>query len=285
MSVDTVIADELGPKSKRLVWIFSILTMIVVGVLVGIGIKRFYDKGQLDAAKWESFTDPGVIKFLALGLVETLKAAAVAMVLAIAIGALIALARLAHNWFVRCIARIYVEFFRGIPLLLLMLFSVVFISQYFDVETIWYVVLALTLYNSAMLSEVFRAGILSLDRGQTEAATSLGLGYWQTMFLVVIPQAARRMAPSIVSQLVTLLKDTALGYAIAFEELSRRGRINGDYYLNILQSLIVVAIIYFLVNFALSRLSSWLEHRQVRKGRTATPEAPKPLTPDTPSLS
>jgi glutamate transport system permease protein len=128
-----------------------------------------------------------------------------------------------------------------------------------------FLALGLTVYNGAVLGEIFRAGILSLDRGQSEAAFAIGLGYWQAMLLVVIPQAARRMIPAIVSQLVTLLKDTSLGSVIAYEELLRRGRINGEFFHNTLQSLIVVAAMYIVVNFTLSRLARRLEIRQRRR--------------------
>jgi glutamate transport system permease protein len=120
-------------------------------------------------------------------------------------------------------------------------------------------------YNGAVLGEIFRAGILSLDRGQSEAAYSLGMGYWQAMLLVVIPQAARRMIPAIVSQLVTLLKDTSLGAPIAYLELLRRARINGEFFGNPLQSLFVVAVMYIAVNFTLSRVARRLEVRQRRR--------------------
>ena len=138
-----------------------------------------------------------------------------------------------------------------------------------DVSPFGSLVLGLVLYNSAMLAEVFRAGILSLDKGQSEAAYSLGMTYWQAMAVVVIPQAARRMLPSVVSQLVALLKDTALGYVVTYEELLRRARIGGEYYHNSLQMLVVAATMYFVINYMLSRFARWLESRQRRKLRAA----------------
>jgi glutamate transport system permease protein len=125
--------------------------------------------------------------------------------------------------------------------------------------------MGLIVYNGCVLGEIFRAGILSLDRGQTEAAYSLGMSYWQTMLLVIIPQAARRMIPAIVSQLVTLLKDSSLGAAVGFFELLRSGRVNGEFFGNMLQSLVVVAVLYIVVCFALSMLARRLEVRQRRR--------------------
>jgi glutamate transport system permease protein len=185
---------------------------------------------------------------------------------AMVIGAVMALARLARSWPLRWLGATYVEFFRGMPIFLLVLFSALGLPRYgVRLSLFWYLALGLIVYNGAVLGEIFRAGILSLDRGQSEAAYAIGLGYWQAMLLVVIPQAARRMVPAIVSQLVTLLKDTSLGSVIAFEELLRRGRISGEFYQNTLQTLFVVALMYIVVNFSLSQVARRLEVRQRRR--------------------
>jgi glutamate transport system permease protein len=260
------LGDELGPRGRRTTRIVSAVSLVLIAAFLAVVVTRLSDKGQLDSAKWKPFTQWAVIKFLLVGLRVTVQLALVSMVGAMAVGAVMALARLARTRLVRLVAAAYVEFFRGVPLVLLIFFSALGLPRYgVHFSLFWYVALGLIIYNSAVLAEIFRAGILSLDRGQTEAAYSLGMGYWQAMLLVVIPQAARRMIPAIVSQLVTLLKDTSLGSAIAFEELLRRGQINGEFFQNRLQSLVVVALIYIVVNFALSRLARRLEVRQRRK--------------------
>lgn len=260
------LSDALGPKGRRATTIATVISTIVIAGLVAVAISRLADKGQLAAAKWEPFTQWAVWKFLLLGLRTTAEAAAAAMGGAILIGGLMALARLSRTRVVRWLATAYVEFFRGVPLVLLIFFAAFGLPRYgLGWSLFVYLVLGLTIYNGAVLGEIFRAGILSLDRGQTEAAYSIGLGYWPTMLLVVIPQAARRMTPAIVSQLVTLFKDTSLGSAIGLEELLRRGRINGEYFRNPLQSLFVVACMYIIVNFTLSRLARRLEVRQRRR--------------------
>jgi glutamate transport system permease protein len=164
------------------------------------------------------------------------------------------------------LAAAFMEFFRGVPLVLLVFFTFFALPKYgIKMTNYRALVLALALYNGAMLGEIFRAGILSLDRGQSEAAYAIGLTYWQAMFIVVVPQAARRMLPAIVSQLVTLLKDTSLGFAITYEELLRRSRSTGEYFHNPLQVLVVVALVYIAVNFTLSRVAQRLETRQRRR--------------------
>lgn len=260
------LGDALGPRGRRTTRILSALSGVVILGLLAVVLSRLADKGQLDAAKWRPFTQWGVIKFFLVGLRVTVEVALVSMAGAMTIGAVMALARLSRAGPARWLAAAYVEFFRGVPLVLLIFFCALGLPRYgIRFSLFWYLALGLIVYNSAVLAEIFRAGILSLERGQTEAAYSLGMGYWQAMLLVIVPQAARRMIPAIVSQLVTLLKDTSLGAAIAFEELLRRSRINGEFFQNKLQSLFVAALIYIVINFALSRLARRLEVRQRRR--------------------
>ncbi|HEV2809133.1 MAG TPA: amino acid ABC transporter permease, partial [Acidimicrobiales bacterium] len=229
-------------------------------------LRRFAARGQLDAELWSILAEPGVVRFLLGGLANTLKAAAGGMVGAVVIGAVMALGRLSRHRPVRWLAGLYVEFFRGFPLLLLILFSAFGLPRLgIRLPLFWYLVLGLAVYNSAVLAEIFRAGILSLDRGQSEAARAIGLTDGQAMRLVVFPQALRRMAPAIVGQLVVLLKDTSLGYFVQYEELLRRAQITGNFDANLLQALLVAAAIYIGVNLALSRVARRLEVRQKRR--------------------
>ena len=223
-------------------------------------------RGQFEAELWKPFTLWAQWKFFLGGLLVTLKVAALAMTLSIVLGTLLALARLARTFAVRLPAIAFVEFFRGLPLYVLILFcGYGLIEVGIEISKFQALVLGLTLYNSAILGEVFRAGILSLDRGQTEAALAVGLGYWQSMLLVVVPQAFRRMIPAIVSQLVTLLKDTSLGFVILVEDLLRRSQLAGGYFRNELQSVLVAAVMYIIVNYSISRVARRLEIRQRRR--------------------
>jgi glutamate transport system permease protein len=168
------------------------------------------------------------------------------------------------------LAATYVELFRALPLVLLILFVGLGLPHFgVNLSSCSYVVIGLAAYNSAVLGEIFRAGILSLDRGQGEAAAALGLGYWQTMALVLVPQAARRMVPAIVSQLVTILKDTSLGVIVFCEEFLRRSQLAGQNARPVseLQAYLIAAMIYVAVNFALSRTARRLEVRQRRRYR------------------
>lgn len=269
------LADDLGPRGRRRVLITAIVSTAAFAFLLFVAYGRLSSRGQLDASRWQPLTDPAVLRFLLGGLANTLKAALTAMALALMAGLLMALGRMSRSVVIRNLAGTYVEFFRAVPLLLLILFAGLGLPRYgLDWGPFWFLVAALVAYNSAVLAEIFRAGILSLDRGQSEAASAVGLTYWQSMMIVLVPQAVRRMVPSIVAQLVTLLKDTSLGFVITYEELLRRSRSTGEFFANPLQTLVVVALMYLIVNFALGRLAAWLEARQRRRPRAAADIAP-----------
>jgi len=132
----------------------------------------------------------------------------------------------------------------------------------------WAVVIGLTLYNGSVLAEAFRAGVRAVPRGQSEAAYAIGMRKGQVMSQILIPQAARAMLPVIVSQLVVLVKDTALGYIISYSELLQLGVNNlSANFGNVVQAAIVAAVIFILVNFTLTTLAGWLAKRTRRSGR------------------
>lgn len=263
-----VLHDALGPRGRRRVLVSSVVAAGVLAAVIAVGLGRLSDNGQLDGARWSPLGEWLVWRYLLGGLVNTLKAAGAAMVIALVVGGVMALGRLARGRIVRWLAGAYVEFFRGFPLLVLLLFSVFGLRSFdIDISTYQALVLALAVYNSAVLAEIFRAGILSLDRGQREAAAVIGLTEWQSMRLVILPQALRRMLPAIVSQVVTLLKDTSLGFFVGYQELLRRGQLSGQYDRNLLQALVAVALLYIAVNFTLSRIARRLEVRQRRRFR------------------
>ncbi|MEX2659483.1 MAG: amino acid ABC transporter permease, partial [Acidimicrobiales bacterium] len=261
-----LLADALGPRGRRRTFVASLVAGALLLAALAVVVRRFQAEGELDGDKWSPLINSGTLEFLGLGLLNTLKLAAAAMAIALALGGVLALGRLARNGPVRWGAGIVVEFFRGFPLLLLLLFSVFGLrSLGYDLPLFWSVVAALAVYNAAVLAEIFRAGILSLDRGQGEAAQTVGLTYWQSMAYVILPQALRRMIPAIVSQLVTLLKDTSLAYFVQYTELLRRAQLAGNFGRNLLQVSIAVALVYIAVNFCLGRVARRLEVRQRRR--------------------
>jgi glutamate transport system permease protein len=273
--MSSVLYDVPGPRAKRR---NQLLTAAFTLVLLAIGLyvyRRFEARGQWDAAKWQPFATAELWRdFIIPGLLQTLSAAAVGMVLALAFGVLFAVARLSDRWWIRTPAGVVVEFCRAVPLLLMIFF--VFYGLPFlingPVPAFWAVVTGLTLYNGSVLAEAFRAGINAVPRGQSEAAYGIGMRKAQVMRYILVPQAARAMLPVIVSQLVVLLKDTALGYIIAYPELLERGvnEVSANHG-NVVAAALVAGALYISVNGGLTAFAGWLERRTRRVGRTAVP--------------
>ncbi|MBI4506551.1 MAG: amino acid ABC transporter permease [Chloroflexi bacterium] len=217
---------------------------------------------------WKAFLDVEIWVFLLTGLQITLTMAAAAIVLSLVFGTLLALARLSRVPLVHYPAVLYIEIIRALPVLLLIFFMFFGGARGFTLfglrvsweDPVVAAILALTVYTSAVNAEIVRAGILSIERGQVEAARALGLSYVQTMRLVVLPQALRRMVPPQVSQLITLIKDTSLAFVIGAHELLNRAKIlYSGFETGPIQALFVAAVIYFAVNYALSLASRRLE--------------------------
>jgi glutamate transport system permease protein len=274
MTVRTPLTDVPGPRARRRQRILTIVGAVLLVAAAYAVYRRLDDRGQLDGDRWDVFTQWGVQRFYLTGLWNTVRAAALAGAVALSFGLLLALARLAQSPVTRLVAGAYVETFRAVPLVLLMFFSLLALPKLgVDwVSPYWAVVIGLVAYNSAVFAEIFRAGIHALPRGQSEAAASIGLRYWQSMRHVIVPQALRAMIPALVAQLVVLLKDTSLGALLAYEELLRRGQITGEYARNPLQALFVAGMLYVPIVFSLNRFARWLEQRQRRGPAAILPE-------------
>lgn len=273
--MSSVLYDTPGPRAKRRNVLISVVFFLLLALLVWWVWSVMSDKNQLEWDLWEPFTtEQAWTTYLLPGLANTMKAAALAMVIALPLGAVLGIARLSDHRWVRGVAGTVVEFFRAIPVLLLMLFANEFYVQSTDISSeqrpLYAVVTGLVLYNASVLAEVVRAGILALPRGQTEAAKAIGLRKGQTMSSILLPQAVTAMLPAIVSQLVVIVKDTALGgVMLGFTELLTARQTLAANYANVIPSFIVVAIIYIIVNFILTSFASWLEQR-LRRSKKST---------------
>ena len=265
-----VLFDSPGPKARRRSKIFSIIALVVVAVIVFWAILTLAAPrlssgitlpGSFAPSRWDIFSDPRVWRDIGLGVLATLEAAAVASVLALAIGVAFSLLRTSVFPWVRIPATVVLEFFRGMPVLLIMLF-ILLVSSF---GTFWAVVLGLAVYNGAIIGEILRAGIASLPRGQREAGLSLGLTRLQTKSFIEYPQAFRQMLPVIVAQLVVLLKDTSLGYIVGYSEIIRITMtemlaFHGDRYKFSLY--VITLVIYLGINLSVSAFARRLARRR-----------------------
>lgn len=268
--MSSILYDAPGPVTRRRSLIGSIAGGLLIAALLAVIIIRLSDRGVLDGDRWQIFTDPrrgdasDVWRSLLIeGLGATLRAAVLAAVLAVILGVILVILRMAVSRVVRLPAIAVIELFRGVPVVLLMFFGVIALG----LPIFYGVVFGLVIYNAAIIGEILRAGIVSLPKGQSEAALALGLTRSQTLFTILLPQAVRRMLPSLVSQFVVLLKDTSLGFIIGYTELLRVIRLNAEFFGNRFwfPLFFVGAGIYILINFSLSRLAVWLERRGTMK--------------------
>lgn len=287
----SVLFDAPGPRARRI----SLIASIVAGVLIVAGLTWMILTlaapresggitlpGMFDGSRWNIFTDPVVWGSIGRGIVATLQAAAVAAVGAILLGIVFSLLRSSLIGWVRVPTALVLEFLRGMPVLLMMLFILLVAST----GAFWAVVIALALYNGAIIGEALRAGLASLPRGQREAALSVGMREFQSKMLVEFPQAFRQMLPIIVAQLVVLLKDTSLGFIVGYNEIIRTNINNlGSFYGNryLFSLFVVTLVIYLAINLALSWFARWLARRTASGGRRskaagAAPELADPTS-------
>ncbi|HLM05614.1 MAG TPA: amino acid ABC transporter permease [Blastococcus sp.] len=278
MSTSAVLFDIPGPRARRRHRIGTFIGGLVLLALIGLGLWRLGVNGQLEPARWAVLFDPnsGVPRALGTALVNTLQVAAVGMVAATLLGALLAVGRLSDHRWVRVPITAVIEFFRAVPLLILILFCLLYLPTVgVDIGPFGALTLGLTLYNMAVLAEIFRAGILSVDRGQREAAFALGMRKSQVMTLVLLPQAVRRMLPVLIAQLVVLLKDSSLGFIVGYFELLRQARSLVEFFnfrfgdLYTFQLYVAAGLIYIIVNVLLSQLARFVERRTRRNTKVA----------------
>lgn len=284
MSQEAVLFDAPGPRARRR---HAILTGVGL-LLAALGLYLVYVKldeaNQFDSALWQPFlTAEAWTQYLIPGLIGTFKAAAISIVLAGIFGLVFGMGRLSHVAAIRWVSGAVVEFFRAVPVLIMMIFAfgVYAQNQVFtsEVNPLAAVVTGLTLYNGAVVAELVRSGVFSLPKGQAEAGLSIGLTRGQTLRSIELPQALTAMLPALVGQLVVVVKDSALGSIITYGELLDWSKTLGSAYANTVPAYIVAAALFIVINYLLTALARYVERRLSSRGRTtlhATTAAPTP---------
>jgi His/Glu/Gln/Arg/opine family amino acid ABC transporter permease subunit len=195
----------------------------------------------------------------------TLRLAIPAILLGFVLGIFIGLARLAEARWIRVPATAYVEFFRGVPLVMVIFWIWFIIPQLLRLPIPEYGVAltAFVIFEAAYFGEIVRAGVQSVSRGQVEAATALGLTTTKTMTYVVLPQALKNMVPSLVTQMIVLFKDTSLASIIGYVDLTKAAQIVNNREIKPFQLYLFIAIVYWICTYSMSRMAQRLEHRRV----------------------
>ncbi|WP_394843669.1 amino acid ABC transporter permease [Pendulispora brunnea] len=274
----SVLYDEPGPRARLRHRFVGIATIGLIVAFVAFTIYRFSETGQFEPLKWKQFEYEAIQLQLLHGLLATLEAAGTAAALALIFGGVFASARISDAWIFRAPATFLVELFRAIPLLILIFFGYYVPLQYgLHISNFWALVAGLTVYNGSVLAEIIRAGIAAIPSGQSEAAYALGMQKGQVVRLILLPQAIRSMLPSIIGQLVVLLKDTALGFIITYPELLYVGKQMGSrlaFDLPYVPTYLVIAAIYIGMCAIMSAFANWLAKRG--DGKRSPAPAPRP---------
>lgn len=271
-----VLFDAPGPKARRRHMILTGFGVLLLAAVLWVVYKRLDDKGQFTAAMWKPFTDPELWKeYILPGLVGTLKAAFAGMIGATIFGVIFAMARMSQIKPLSWAAGVIVEFGRAVPVLLMMLFLYGALTRggAEDIHAFIATVTALVIYNGSVVAEVIRSGVDQLPKGQREAGVAIGLTDSQTLRSILLPQAVTAMLPTLISQLVVILKDTALGYQVQYGEMLYKGKNASTIFANIVPTLIVIGTIYILLNYAISKVAVLAEKWLQNRGRAAEDSA------------
>nr|WP_312372387.1 amino acid ABC transporter permease [Delftia acidovorans] len=255
-SLEDILFGAPSPQARKITQVVSLIAAAGLIALAAGVVWRFHSAGQLEARFWEFFAWPTTWAFLARGLLGTLASSAMAAAIALSLGLVLLAGRLARPRIVRWPSIAVIEFLRGTPtLLLIYVCFLVLPAAGIKLGTYWMLTLPIGLSTAAVVAEVYRAGVLAVPRGQTDAARSLGLTEVQVFRFVVFPQALRYIVPALVAQLVIVVKDTTFGYIVTYGELMQNAKVLIANYHALVPVYLVVAVLYCLVNYAISRAS------------------------------
>ncbi|MBB1509346.1 amino acid ABC transporter permease [Tessaracoccus sp. Y36] len=274
MNSAAALFDPPGPSTRRRHLIYaSIGVLIIFGAGAWI-VLTLWNAGQITPDRWlPVFTVEAWQQYFLPGIQQTVLAAALSMVLAFIFGLMFAMGRMSDLKVLRWLSSVIVEFFRAVPVLIMMLFVFYLLTYNTDLAgpslSFTAVVVGLTCYNGAVIAEVVRNGVGSLPSGQREAGLSIGLTSSQTRRMILVPQALTAMMPTLLSQLVVVLKDTALGYIILYPELLNRVRQMGNRFGNLTVTFVVGAVLFILLNLLVTSLAQLVEKRLKQRGKTA----------------
>jgi glutamate transport system permease protein len=272
------IFEAAGPRGRRRQGLVTWIAAVAILSVAALTLEQLNYAGQLLPERWNILFDPGYVSFLLGGLWTTIQVGVVSTVLSAVFGMILAAARMSSRRYLSVPAVGFIEFFRAMPLLLILFFVMFALPPLgFTLPAFWQLVVAITLNAGVIFAEIFRAGILAIGRGQREAGLAVGLSPTQTMRFIIFPQAVRSLMPALVSQSVRVIKESSLGYVVGVTELLNNGRVLAEFTGNFIQAYAGVAAAYIVLNYCLSSLAEWLSNRQkgLRAGKQGTPNGRK----------
>jgi len=257
----SVLFDAPGPKTRARHRLYAVISTVVLAAIAALVLWRLWQAGQFDPDLWEPFVTPRIVNALLWGLGQTLLMAVVAVIGAVLLGFILGIAKLSDHAPIRWPSWLVVEFFRAVPLFMLIIGTWYLLGPQPGGNGYWAVVIGLWLYNGSVLAEIVRAGINALPKGQSEAAYALGMRKTQVMNAILLPQAVKIMLPAIISQSIVALKDTSLGYAVLAYGLTTNAKEVYRTFDNIIPTALVVALLYIACNLLLTWLATWAQKR------------------------
>lgn len=262
LSIRDALYEAPGPKTRMRIRFGTAVSAVLVALLLGFAVYQFWATGQLDPRYWEFFTWGSTWAYLMAGLRGTLTVAFTAGAIALVLGLALMLGRTSGVRWLAALCRLITDFFRGVPSLLLIYFFFLVVPQYgIRMSSFWMITLPVALAASGVLAEVFRAGMNAVPRGQTEAALALGMRPFRVKLKIVLPQAIRYVIPSLISQLVVVVKDTTVAYVVSYPDMLQNARVLITNYDALVSTYLVVAVIYILLNYAINQLSVYVARR------------------------
>lgn len=261
-SIRDSLFEAPGPKAKRRIAVVTAVSLVGIAAALYLLVHRFYAAGQLQAKYWSFFLKPTTWQFIGKGLFSTLAAALGAMVVSFVLAMLLMLGRISTVTPLRWICTALIEITRGIPTLLFIYFFLLAAPQFgLRLNTYWKVALPVAISACGVVAEVLRSGVQAVPKGQREAALSLGMQQSHVFAKIIFPQAFRYVIPSLIAELVIVLKDTTFAYVVNYADLMQNAKVLISNYDALVSVYFVTAIIYILINYLLNKISVFAARR------------------------
>ncbi len=261
-SMRDALYEPPGPKTRKKMLVGTVVTLAAVLALAAWILYRFWVTGQLSARYWELFSWRTTWIYLGRGLLGTFEVALTSAAIAIVLGLALMLGRTGRFAWLRVVCAAITNFFRGVPsLLFIYFFFFTMPSVGISMPPFWMMVLPISFAASGVLAEVFRAGMNAVPKGQAEAGLSIGLSPWKVKTKIVMPQAIRFVIPSLISQLVVVVKDTALAYVVSYPDLMQNAQVLRTNYDAMVSTFLVVGLIYIVINYLINKASVYVSRR------------------------
>ncbi len=262
-----VLYEKPGPKTRRLIAVFTVISVLLLALMLFFAIRSFYVNNQLNPKYWYFFTKATTWQFIGKGLAGTFEAAILAGIMAFIMGFAMMLGRISKFSAVSRLTIALIEFTRGVPtLLFIYFFFLIAPTMGLKLPSLLKISLPVAISASGVVAEVLRSGVNAVPKGQREAGLCIGMTEWMTFIKIVFPQGFRYVIPALISEIVIVVKDTTYAYVVSFPDLMQNARVLISNYDAMLSVYLVTAVIYILINYILNKIASFIEKKSSSGG-------------------